>query len=82
MMYLIRNYWQNLSSKFHYLSMDEFYDLETVTIEKINLINYKLTKREELLFLTVLAFPKASSTGLDCKITSLIFWALFPLPET
>ena len=38
MMYLIRNYWQNLSSKFHYLSMDEFYDLETVTIEKINLI--------------------------------------------
>ena len=51
-------------------------------IEKINLINYKLTKREELLFLTVLAFPKASSTGLDCRITSLIFWALFPLPET
>ena len=38
MMYLIRNYWQNLSSKFHYLSMDEFYDLQTVTIEKINLI--------------------------------------------
>ena len=38
MMYLIRNYWQNLSSKFNYLSMDEFYDLETVTIEKINLI--------------------------------------------
>ena len=38
MMYLVRNYWQNLSSKFHYLSMDEFYDLETVTIEKINLI--------------------------------------------
>ena len=38
MMYLIRNYWQNLSSKFHYLSMDEFYDLDTVTIEKINLI--------------------------------------------
>ena len=22
MMYLVRNYWQNLSSKFHYLSMD------------------------------------------------------------
>ncbi len=38
MMYLVRNYWQNLSSKFHYLSMDEFYDLENVTIEKINLI--------------------------------------------
>ena len=38
MMYLIRNYWQNLSSKFTYLSMDEFYDLASVRIEKINLI--------------------------------------------
>ena len=38
MMYLIRNYWQNLSSKFTYLSMDEFYDLANVRIEKINLI--------------------------------------------
>ena len=39
MMYLVRNFWQNLSSKFHYLSMDEFYDLESITIEKINLIH-------------------------------------------
>ena len=38
MIYLIRNYWQNLSDKFQFLSMDEFYDLESITIEKINLI--------------------------------------------
>ncbi len=38
MMYLIRKYWQNLSSKFSYLSMDEFYDSETLIIDKINLI--------------------------------------------
>ena len=38
MMYLVRNYWQNLSSKFNYLSMDDFYELENITIEKINLI--------------------------------------------
>ncbi len=39
MMYLLRNYWQNLSSKFHYLSMDEFYDQDFISIEKINLIH-------------------------------------------
>ena len=38
MMYLIRKFWQNLSSKFSYLSMDEFYDSETLIIDKINLI--------------------------------------------
>ncbi len=38
MIYLIRNYWQNLADKFTYLSMDEFYDLDDVTIDKINLI--------------------------------------------
>ncbi len=38
MMYLIKKYWQNLSSKFSYLSMDEFYDSETLIIDKINLI--------------------------------------------
>ena len=38
-MYLIRNYWQSLSDKFTYLSLDEFYDLEKVVIDKINLIN-------------------------------------------
>ncbi len=38
MMYLIRKYWQNLSSKFSYLSMDEFYDSEILIIDKINLI--------------------------------------------
>ena len=38
MIYLIRNYWQKLADKFTYLSMDEFYDLDDVTIDKINLI--------------------------------------------
>tara|TARA_A100001011_G_scaffold365114_1_gene416476 strand:- start:853 stop:1872 length:1020 start_codon:yes stop_codon:yes gene_type:complete len=38
MIYLIRNYWQSLSDKFTYLSMDEFYDLKSITIDKINLI--------------------------------------------
>jgi len=39
MMFLIRNYWQSLSDKFRYLSIDEFYDLETIKIDKINLIS-------------------------------------------
>ena len=38
MIYLIRNYWQSLSDKFNYLSMDEFYALEKVKLDKINLI--------------------------------------------
>ena len=38
MMYLVRDFWQNLSNKFSYLSMDEFYALDHVTIDKINLI--------------------------------------------
>ena len=38
MIYLIRNYWQNLSDKFKCLSMDEFYDQSNITIDKINLI--------------------------------------------
>ena len=38
MIYLVRNHWQNLSDKFMYLSMDEFYDQENITIDKINLI--------------------------------------------
>ena len=38
MIYLVRNYWQNLSDKFQFLSMDEFYDFETIVIDKINLI--------------------------------------------
>ena len=38
LIYLIRNNWQNLTDKFQYLSMDEFYDLDNVTIDKINLI--------------------------------------------
>ncbi len=38
MMFLTRNYWQNLADKFNYLSLDEFYDLENVVIDKINLI--------------------------------------------
>ncbi len=38
LIYLIRDYWQGLADKFQYLSMDEFYDLEFVKIQKINLI--------------------------------------------
>ena len=38
MMFLVRNYWQNLADKFSYLSKDEFYELENVRIDKINLI--------------------------------------------
>ncbi len=38
MIYLIRNHWQNLSDKFIYYSMDEFYDQNEITIDKINLI--------------------------------------------
>ena len=38
MMYLIRNYWQNLSDKFSFSSLDEFYELDKVSIHKINLI--------------------------------------------
>ena len=37
-MYLISKFWQNLSSKFYYQSLDEFYDQKTVMIPKINLI--------------------------------------------
>ncbi len=39
MMFLVRNYWQSIADKFSYFSMDEFYDLENVKIDKINLIN-------------------------------------------
>jgi predicted transcriptional regulator len=39
MMFLVRNYWQSLADKFDHLSKDEFYDLEYVKIDKINLIN-------------------------------------------
>ena len=39
LMFLMRNYWQSLSDKFTYLSLDEFYELENVLIDKINLIN-------------------------------------------
>ena len=38
LIYLIKNNWQTLGDKFQYLSMDEFYDADTVTIDKINLI--------------------------------------------
>ena len=37
-MYLLSKYWQSLSSKFYYQSLDEFYDQKTVMIPKINLI--------------------------------------------
>ena len=38
LIYLIKENWMNLTGKFQYLSMDEFYDSESVTIDKINLI--------------------------------------------
>ena len=38
LIYLIRNNWISLQSKFQYLSMDEFYESDSVTIDKINLI--------------------------------------------
>ena len=38
LIYFVRNYWQSLSDKFQYLSMDEFYDYEKIVIDKINLI--------------------------------------------
>ena len=38
LIYLIRGYWQSLADKFQYLSMDEFYDLQDIKIDKINLI--------------------------------------------
>ncbi len=38
LIYLIRNNWQTLSDKFQVLSMDEFYDSESIIIDKINLI--------------------------------------------
>ena len=38
LIYLIRNNWQSLTDKFQYLSMDEFYDTDNITIDKINLI--------------------------------------------
>ena len=39
LMFLVRNHWQNLADKFFYLSMDEFYGLENIKIDKINLIS-------------------------------------------
>ena len=37
----------------------------------LSITGKKLTNRLELLFRTVLAFPKASSSGLDCRMMSL-----------
>ena len=38
LIYLIRNSWQSLADKFQYQSVDEFYEHDTITIDKINLI--------------------------------------------
>ena len=38
LIYLIKNNWQTLTDKFQVLSMDEFYDSDIITIDKINLI--------------------------------------------
>ena len=45
-------------------------------------LKQKLTNLLELLFRTVLAFPKASNRGFDSKITSLTFCTFSPPPET
>ena len=42
-MYLIRNYWQSLSDKFSYLSMDEFYDQNEIKIDKIKQYKYQMS---------------------------------------
>lgn len=41
-----------------------------------------LTNLLELLLRTVLAFPNASKSGFDSRMTSFICWTLFPPPET
>ncbi len=38
LIYLIRNYWQNMSDKFQYESMDAFYEHDSIVLDKINLI--------------------------------------------
>eukprot|EP00732_Lithocolla_globosa_P000284 Lithocolla_globosa_v1_NODE_73_length_6890_cov_29.271982.p3 type:complete len:103 gc:universal NODE_73_length_6890_cov_29.271982:2219-1911(-) len=50
------------------------------TILKCNSVNFP--KREELLFLRVLAFPKASKMGLACKIFSSRFRSEEPSPTS
>ena len=41
-----------------------------------------LTNLDELLLRTVLAFPNASRSGLDWRMTSLTCWAVAPPPDT
>jgi len=38
LIYLMRDHWQNLSDRFQYLSLEEFYGKEYLIIDKINLI--------------------------------------------
>ncbi len=38
MMYIVKGYWQNLSDKFTFSTMDDFYEQEQIIIDKINLI--------------------------------------------
>ena len=38
LIYLIKENWLNLTTKFQYLSMDDFYDSQSISIDKINLI--------------------------------------------
>ena len=46
------------------------------------ILKFQLTNLEELLFLTVFAFPNASRRGFDLRITSLTMLAVSPPPET
>ena len=38
MMYIVKGYWQNLSDKFTFSTMDDFYEQDQIIIDKINLI--------------------------------------------
>lgn len=52
-------------------TLDLIRSINVISQVTFSAIGKRLTNRLELLFRTVLAFPKASSSGLDCKIMSL-----------
>ena len=64
---------RTLRQKFNSLFNDDSFKLLIVYFglnAGIEVQNGQLTKRDELLFLTVLALPYASSTGLACTMES------------
>ena len=64
---------------FFYLNAVHFSVYDCITCHMRNSL---LTNLDELLFLTVLAFPNASRSGLDFRITSFTCCAVSPPPET